>query len=193
MPPHWGEYKGLIGKELTDNEENMRAILEKLYHITVPFDREPVASYGECYWVRTQAFKTLLSRNWKVEEMPKEPAPRDATVLHALERLKPMFAQYEGFYSAWVMPVHMASAYLDNIYFYFRQIQCSTDLKSHSLLNSLKYLSRLKWRYYRYKIADELTLHLVPKLGRKLRVFQTRLQVAREFEQLIHQQGSEFK
>ena len=101
------------------NKEIARQLLSEKFNINADLDPEPI-HFGCCFWFRPQAFTTLLSHSWKYDDFPAEPALRDGTILHALERLYPVFAQYDGYYSVWAMSNKTASAYVDNLHFIYR-------------------------------------------------------------------------
>lgn len=190
IPPHWGTFSQLCGKELTDNKQFMQRVLHELYHISVPFDEEPVASYGGCYWVRGKAYKTLLSRAWKYEEFPPDSVPKTGTVLPALERLNPLFVQYDGFYSAWMMPKSLVSTYFDNIYYYYRSFM-QQDLApmllpefSYTTQKDMYRLLKLKMRYFKYKLLKWLTLGHSKKFNERLFELKMRIAKAKRYKNI---------
>lgn len=191
MPPHWGVFSQLIGKENTLNRENMLHILRDIYHISVPWDNEPVASYGECYWVRGKAYKTLLSHTWHYDDFPAEPAPKDGSVLNALERLNPMFVQYDGYYAAWIAPLSLTSVYLDNFYFYFRTFMLTDAAPlllpeySETTVKDAKQLFRLKLRLCKYKIANILTGKRTEKFTARCFELKQRISAAKNYLEII--------
>lgn len=189
-PPHWERFSQLCGKELTDNKQQMQCILRDWYHISVPFDEEPVASYGGCYWVRGKAYKTLLSREWKYEEFPQEPISKDGTVLHALERLNPMFVQHDGFYPAWMMPQTLMSVYFDNIYYYYRFFMQTDSAPmllpefSQTTQKDVHNLLKLKARYLKYQVLKWLTLGHSKKFNERLLELQTRITQVKRYKNI---------
>ena len=90
--------------------------LMKTLHLDVPYDKNPVAPYGDMFWCRTAAMKKLFSKHWTYDDLPGEPIPPDGTILHAFERIHPYIAQASGFYTAWVHPECSAATYMNNIY-----------------------------------------------------------------------------
>lgn len=187
MPPHWGVFSQQAGIETTFNRNEIKYILRDLYHISVPWDDEPVASYGECYWVRGKAYKTLTSRRWTHDEFPQEPTAPDGTVLHALERLNPLFAQHDGFYPAWMMPQSLVSVYMDNIYFYYRYFM-TTDTAPlllpffcETTQKDARRLLKLEARYYKYKLANLLTLNRTEKFANRVRELKKRINKAKDY------------
>ncbi|MBR2922360.1 MAG: hypothetical protein IKC10_03460 [Alphaproteobacteria bacterium] len=120
--PHSGDFSTLCGNEVGINQNNMLNLM-KMLDINVPFDDEPIASYGECYWVRSKGFKKVLAYDWKHSDFPEAAkTPKDGCILNALERLMPIFVQEQGFYPAWIIPISYASIYFDNIYYKYRNI-----------------------------------------------------------------------
>ena len=62
-----------------------------------PFFDFPV---GTMFWGRTNALAPLLKLKLNWSDYPKEPAPIDGTILHALERLLPFVARHQGYHYA---------------------------------------------------------------------------------------------
>lgn len=52
---------------------------------------------GTMFWARTEALKPLLELGLTFDDYPREPAPDDGTVLHAIERLVPFAVRRAGF------------------------------------------------------------------------------------------------
>ncbi len=151
IPPHCGNFEGLIGSEVENNEENMKEIMKK-FNLQAPFDDEPIASYGECYWVRAKGFKKLLEYNWSHQDFPlAKETPKDGCILNALERLMPIFVQEEGYYPAWVAPNSNAEVYFDNIYHQLRNFMVSKKNKLKKITHALF----IKRRFY--KILSHIT------------------------------------
>jgi lipopolysaccharide biosynthesis protein len=44
----------------------------------------------------------LLNKDWKIDDFPEEAGQSDGTIMHALERLIPTVANYNGFQSRFV-------------------------------------------------------------------------------------------
>jgi lipopolysaccharide biosynthesis protein len=59
-----------------------------------PFFDFPI---GTMFWARSSALTPLFKLGLTWDDYPKEPAPYDGTILHALERLLPSVAQHVGF------------------------------------------------------------------------------------------------
>lgn len=116
-PPVHADYYPTIGHgEWGDNFECTAAFAGEL-GIRVPVERgfEPVAPFGsECY-LRTDALRTLFSKEWAISDFPEEPIAADGTALHAIERLIPFAVQNDGFYSGWLMSDRWAPVILDNL------------------------------------------------------------------------------
>jgi len=58
---------------------------------------------GTAFWCRTAAMRTLFEFKFNRSDFPKEPAPTDGTIMHAIERIFPFVAQHEGYYSGVMM------------------------------------------------------------------------------------------
>ena len=72
------------------------------------------------FWFRPKAMKSLFDKDWEYSDFPKEPNAMDGTLLHAIERAYPYFAQKEGYYSAWVMSNKFAKIEITNLYYLLR-------------------------------------------------------------------------
>jgi lipopolysaccharide biosynthesis protein len=59
-----------------------------------PFFDFPI---GTMFWARSSALASLFKLGLTWDDYPKEPAPIDGTILHALERLLPSVVQHAGF------------------------------------------------------------------------------------------------
>lgn len=82
----------------------------------IPFDPQPVAPYGSVFWVKKGALRCLLNLNLRLEDLPEEPVPVDGTLLHALERLYPSFAQASGFATGWIFFHEYLSSYIEDLH-----------------------------------------------------------------------------
>ncbi len=51
---------------------------------------------GNMFWARTTALAPLMRHDWQWADFPPEPVPYDGTVLHAIERLTPLFCELAG-------------------------------------------------------------------------------------------------
>lgn len=83
--------------------------------MTVPMDKSKGAfSTGTFFWARTDALKTIFMHDWTYQVFPREPAAGDGTLGHVLERLLPYVAQYNGYYSEYVLNPQYAASELTN-------------------------------------------------------------------------------
>ena len=116
MPPlNFGPFYTSDYFENPGNHQHLLNLM-KILDLNVPFDKNPVAPYGDMFWCRTAAMKKLFSKHWTYDDLPGEPIPPDGTILHALERIHPYVVQASGYYSAWVHPDYAAETYMNNIY-----------------------------------------------------------------------------
>lgn len=101
-PPNHSDYYPTLAAEWGPNFDCTKNLLDEM-EVNVPIDREkePVAPLGTMFWFRPVALKKLLDHGWKYEDFPPEPNRTDGTLLHAIERAYPFFAQEAGYYSAW--------------------------------------------------------------------------------------------
>ena len=112
-PINIAQYYFTLGPEFGANRKNLLLLYKKL-RLTVPFDDSPVAPYGTMFWVRGGALKYLFNYNWQYSDFPKEPAPTDGTIMHAVERIYPLCVQQSGYYTGWLATEDLAKCYLDN-------------------------------------------------------------------------------
>lgn len=123
-PPNHGIFYSTVGLEWSNNFHGTKMLMKKLGIEKVPMDymKEPIAPLGTMFWFRPAALKTLIQYNWKYDDFPKEPNDMDGTILHAVERVYPYVAQYEGYYSGWVLSDKFASIELTNLHHMLRGI-----------------------------------------------------------------------
>ena len=115
-------YKVVLNNELGVNRDSVKQ-LYKEFKLSVPFDDHPVAPFGTMFWVRGKAFRTILSKEWKYTDFPKEPNKNDGTILHAIERFYPSAVQESGFYVGYLATIDFASMQFDNNLFYLCQLK----------------------------------------------------------------------
>ncbi len=131
----------------TINYENSIEFLKKEYGITADLDPNLYPPFGGMFWFRCAAFKTLLSRDWKFEDFPKEPIPAtDGLLTHVIERIYPMLAQRDGYYTAFVLPDQLAPYYLNTLYYRYREFmrECSILVGTTDFSSILQCLSDRK-------------------------------------------------
>ena len=118
MPNH-AEFYSNLGREWGPNFEITKKFLEDMKLSNVPLSEEKIAiaPYGTMFWFRPKAFKGLLSKEWTYKDFPEEPNGIDGTLLHAIERAYPFFAQNEGYYSANVLNDEFSKVELTNLSF----------------------------------------------------------------------------
>ena len=94
--------------------EGAKNLLDML-EVDVPVSREKQSlSLGTCFWFRSAALKKVLEYRWKEEDFPDEPFPRDGSISHCLERIFPLFAQSEGYYTLTALNEEYAAAEITN-------------------------------------------------------------------------------
>ena len=119
--PNHGEYLQLYGSEWTVNFTNTKKLASDLgLHVPMDEKKMSICAYGSEFWFRTAALKKLYEKDWKYEDFPEEPLPTDATISHAIERVRPFVAQAAGYYSAMVMSDVYARVEYTNLSYYFR-------------------------------------------------------------------------
>lgn len=139
-----------LGAELNANEEGVSTLAETL-GITSPKDECECAPFGSNFWVRSAAMRTLLAKAWKYEDFPEEPMPVDSTISHAIERIYPVVAQNEVFYTSWIMLDEYERIYLNNVTGVLRKLNASLyeELGVHNATNMRmvveKHFENVKW------------------------------------------------
>lgn len=119
--PNHADLFGGLGNEWGENYNTTKELLEKL-NITVPLNRDKtvIAPYGSVYWFRPISFKKLYDFNWKYSDFPEEPLDNDGTISHAIERIRPLVVQAEGYYPALLMSDIYAGIECTNLDYYAR-------------------------------------------------------------------------
>ncbi|MCU6791774.1 rhamnan synthesis F family protein [Paenibacillus sp. WQ 127069] len=122
-PPNHGIYYSTIGLEWASNFRNTQNLLKKLGMGNIPIDisKEPIAPLGTMFWFRPKALQSLIEYDWEYDDFPKEPNDMDGTILHAIERIYPYVAQFEGYYSAWVFSDKFAKIEITNLHHMLRE------------------------------------------------------------------------
>lgn len=103
-PPHHADYYFTMGTAWGPNYDLTKKLYDRLeLHAPIAADKMPLAPLGTCFWFRSAAMHTLLSKPWKYEGFPPEPNPIDGTLLHAFERIYPFVCVEDGYYPAYVL------------------------------------------------------------------------------------------
>ena len=92
-PPYHGRYATNFSSErLWATESVYNKTLNVADSLKIPrklFNRKlPPPTIGNVFWCRTEALKKITDKNWKVEDFPKEPMPKEGTLNNALERIE---------------------------------------------------------------------------------------------------------
>ncbi len=82
--------------------------------VRIEEDKPPV-SVGTVFWCKTDALKTLITKDWNYEDFLGEPLPNDGSISHALERIIPYVAQHNGYYTETIMSPDIASVEISNL------------------------------------------------------------------------------
>lgn len=161
-----------LGAETVHNEESMKKAYEML-SLSCPMDDTPVAPFGAYFWARKEGIRAMFRYDWKYEDFPDEPLPIDSTISHGIERIYPLAAQEEGYYTAWCSPDSYASLYMNNLSYMMREYN-KRLYKLHSYQNwtTMKMLldqdvvkkfapvNTLQFsitKYWKYKILSKIT------------------------------------
>lgn len=120
-PPNFGPFT-TIGDEIGPNLSAFEKLWEKL-GINVPVEKgQVVAPFGSVFWIKKEASRTILSRSWTYDEMPKEPLAPDGTLLHGIERIWAYAAQNDGYYPLIAIPSSLSDVYYGNTFLRLRDL-----------------------------------------------------------------------
>lgn len=115
-PPEFEPYC-TVGNEWLNNYENAQEVVKTKINedIFLP-ENDVVCAFGNMYWLRTDAFKTLLKANFTFDDFPEEPLPQyDGLLTHSIERIIPSVVAYDGFYTSYVIPDVKAPIYINTL------------------------------------------------------------------------------
>lgn len=128
--PYMGFLNSLDAFPWSENYEAAQDFLKREYGINRKLDLNLYTPFGGMFWARSKALKTLLSKNWKTTDFPEEPLPAaDGLLTHVIERVYPVLAQRDGYYTARVMPVDLAPMYLNIIHSRYRELMREVSLR----------------------------------------------------------------
>ena len=75
-----------------------------------------ICAFGNMFWVKTQACKSILEMNFKIDDFPIEPLDKcDGLLTHSIERIMPSLVQRDGFFTSYVIPDIEASMYINTL------------------------------------------------------------------------------
>ncbi|OKP85719.1 rhamnan synthesis protein F [Paenibacillus sp. P32E] len=182
-PPNHGIYYSTIGLEWSNNFHNTKRLLEKLGmdRVSIDITKEPIAPLGTMFWFRPKALKSLISYDWEYEDFPKEPNDMDGTLLHAIERIYPFVAQYEGYYPGWVMSDKLARIEVTNLNHMLRKVNLAVfenemyRHREHSFIVEGIRRTTGKQKSLRYMIKSALRKYLPPKVVNRLKLIKRRI------------------
>ena len=185
-PLNWGQFYYTEHALDENNEIFMKEILKKL-HIDLPFDRTPLAPYGDYFWCRTAALRKLFDLNWSYADLPDEPIPAEGTILHAIERIHPTIAQASGYFTSRVNSDMSEEVFGSNNYFYQKnfaesmyQISIMQNVPTVSFNGQLQNMKamylfsryarkvHLRFKLIKYFSMNLLTLFLFSKFRHRL-------------------------
>lgn len=98
--PKFFDYVNLMGNEWTECFERTMELAAKLHLNIVADEKKHPFTFSNTFWCRTAALKPLADSEFRYEDFPQEPLPRDGSVSHALERIYGYVAQSQGYLSA---------------------------------------------------------------------------------------------
>lgn len=188
--PNASNYAHLLTDKWACNYDNARKFLIEKMKLNLPLDENQVAPFGGMYWFRSEALKTLSSYPWKFEDFPEEPlSASDGLLTHTIERIVSLLAQYDGYYTAWVAPDFYGEAYLNNMYYKYRELR--NFLTSQSVVNTwgekinvkdIYHYTRNKLRYWKYKFLSAVTFGQThKKIKKKRKKLKYRIKIAKHF------------
>ena len=111
------------------------------------FNKNPVA-LGSVFWCRTKALKRLFEFGFQYSDFPDEPMPVDGTISHAIERIFPYVAQFEGYYSGYIMTKNAAadslSYYKEALNLIMKELNRIKSIKTDTLQSTIKSINGKK-------------------------------------------------
>ena len=121
-PAYHADLFSIFGNEWNENFENTKILAERL-DLNVPMSEEkpPIAPFGGAFWFRTQAMGKLFEYDWQYACFPQEPIAKNATILHAIERVYPYVCQDAGYYPAYVLSDFYARNEIAALSFFVRE------------------------------------------------------------------------
>lgn len=122
-PEPMGEYRTAWFKASWEENYNNCVNLAEKMHLSadIRITKPPIA-LGSVFWARKEVLSKLFNMNWKYEDFPAEPMPKDFTISHAIERIFGYLAQDAGYDAATIMTEQYASWSLLFLQDYFRQM-----------------------------------------------------------------------
>lgn len=111
------------------NFDNCVKLADKLSLSADIKDTKPCISYGSVFWMKRNAALKLWNTEWKYEDFPEEPMPKDYTISHAVERILGYVAQDAGYDVGTVMTEAYASWMLLFIQDDFKQMFSELSLR----------------------------------------------------------------
>ena len=115
-PPEFEPYS-TIGNEWLNNYENAQNIVRLRLGKNINLEKNDViCAFGNMFWVKTQACKSILEMNFKIDDFPIEPLDKcDGLLTHSIERIMPSLVQRDGFFTSYVIPDIEASMYINTL------------------------------------------------------------------------------
>ena len=173
-PPYHGDYYFTIGNAWGPNYQNTKDLLNRM-KVTVPIseDKPPIAPLGTMFWFRPTALNLLFQYGWTYDDFPQEPNEVDGTILHAIERAYPYFAQQAGYYSAWVLSDTQARNEWNNLYYLLNAVNIEA-FKRYGLCSHVELLRRMETDCAHQIVPDDNEISLKRGLKNWLRSMMPR-------------------
>lgn len=116
FPPEFEPYC-TIGNEWLNNFDNAKNFIKDRNRTEIELNKiDVICAFGDMFWFRAKSLKTLLSMNITFNDFEEEPISKvDGLLGHAIERLIPTLANYDGYYSAYTIPEREAGFYIDTL------------------------------------------------------------------------------
>lgn len=155
-PVAFGYFRAALD-EWGPNRENAERFLRHDMSLDISLDPHVMAPFGGMFWARAKALESLLSREWRYDDFPEEPLKAtDGQLAHTLERVIPLLAQHDGFYTAWAAPDFYAGATINNLFYWMRKIYGKRVI-SKNLYNDAKRFRIFQFRYMLWTLAAWLS------------------------------------
>lgn len=114
--PFHGCYYSFLGGMWGGNLDTTKQFCKRIgVDAKIESDKEPI-TLGTTFWCKTKALLPLFEHEFRYEDFPEEPMPKDATISHAIERSLAYIAQAQGYYTGTVMTDEYSSLRVGTLY-----------------------------------------------------------------------------
>ena len=133
VPPmayHGSYFKEYVNDFWGNDFNQTSGILDQMGIFSKINRKSPPLSADNCFWARYDALEPLFNLYLGYEDFPEEPMPNEATIYHALDKVYPYVAAFNGYYTEIVMTDDYFKSELSNHSYMFTNT--INNLKSQS-------------------------------------------------------------